>query len=67
MFEKQDGLCAICREAPATDVDHDHETGVVRGLICNPHNLAIGLFRDRTDLLLAAVQYLEGAMCASTS
>jgi hypothetical protein len=34
MFAEQDGLCAICREAAAEHVEHDHESGRVRGLLC---------------------------------
>jgi hypothetical protein len=53
------GLCAICREAPAAHVDHDHETGRVRGLLCFNCNGALGRFRDRRDLMLAAIAYLD--------
>jgi Recombination endonuclease VII len=58
MFAEQGGLCAICREAPAAQVDHDHKTNRVRGLLCFNCNGALGQFRDREDLMLRAVLYL---------
>jgi hypothetical protein len=58
MFAEQGGLCAICREAPAQHVDHDHKTNRVRGLLCFNCNGALGQFRDREDLMLRAVLYL---------
>jgi Recombination endonuclease VII len=58
MLAAQSGLCAICREAPAEHVDHDHATNRVRGLLCFNCNGALGQFRDRTDLMLRAVAYL---------
>jgi hypothetical protein len=60
MSAAQGGLCAICREAPAEHVDHDHATKLVRGLLCFNCNGALGQFRDRTDLMLRAVAYLRG-------
>lgn len=50
LYEQQNGLCALCAR-PATDfkkalfVDHDHETGVVRGLLCPHCNFAEGNIR----------------------
>jgi len=61
MFAEQGGLCAICREAPAEHVDHDHATGRVRALLCLNCNGALGQFRDRPELTLAAYAYLQGA------
>lgn len=61
MFAEQGGLCAICREAPAEHVDHDHATGRVRALLCFNCNGALGQFRDRPELMLAAYAYLQGA------
>jgi hypothetical protein len=58
MFAEQGGLCAICREAPAEHVDHDHATNRVRGLLCFNCNGALGQFRDRRDLMLRAIAYL---------
>jgi hypothetical protein len=62
MLEEQGGLCAICQEAPAGHVDHDHKTKRVRGLLCFNCNGALGQFRDRTDLMVKAVAYLEPAL-----
>jgi len=59
MLAEQNGLCAICREAPAEHVDHDHVTGRVRGLLCFNCNGALGQFRDRRDLMLRAIAYLD--------
>ena len=57
----QGGVCAICREAPAVHVDHDHATGEVRGMLCFPCNAAIGHLRDDPRVVRAAAAYLERA------
>jgi hypothetical protein len=59
MFEAQDGLCAICRERPAEHIDHDHLTGQVRGMLCSCCNQGLGSFRDRADVMAAAMAYLQ--------
>ncbi|SFF46060.1 Recombination endonuclease VII [Blastococcus tunisiensis] len=58
MLRDQDGLCAICRVAPAVHVDHDHETGAVRALLCFNCNGGLGQFRDDPDVLRAAADYV---------
>lgn len=68
LFEKQDGLCAICgtsepggRFKSHLSVDHDHRTGRVRGLLCGPCNTALGLVKDDPARLRAAANYLDEA------
>jgi len=59
MLRNQDGVCAICRVAPAEHVDHDHATGVVRALLCFNCNGGLGQFRDDPHVLRAAAEYVE--------
>lgn len=60
-----DGCCQICKEPPKYGerlcVDHDHETGYVRGLLCKACNLGIGYLKDRVDRMASAIIYLEEA------
>ena len=61
MLIDQGGVCAICKTLPddkALCVDHNHETGVVRGLLCLHCNTGIGNFRDDPHLLDAAMRYV---------
>ncbi|WP_335755288.1 endonuclease VII domain-containing protein [Streptomyces niveus] len=54
------GICVICLSAPAAHVDHCHETGRVRGVLCFNCNSAIGKLGDDPDTLRRATAYLEG-------
>jgi hypothetical protein len=75
LFTEQKGLCKICRK-PETkknqwgnvslSVDHDHDTGKVRGLLCNRCNLGLGYFQDDTEALTSAVSYLRDHRAAET-
>jgi hypothetical protein len=59
----QDNKCAICGKSPDKKrfaIDHDHETGIVRGLLCITCNVELGYFFDNKNLLLNAIQYLGG-------
>lgn len=65
LLEKQDSLCAICR-LPETKqgveklaVDHDHKTGIIRGLLCSRCNTVIGLFGEDPEYLQKALAYLQ--------
>jgi hypothetical protein len=69
MLRLQNGRCAICgradnktthnRKQDNFAVDHCHETGKIRGLLCHSCNISIGRFQDNPALLRAAADYLE--------
>lgn len=60
MYEEQDGKCYICRtEYPVLFVDHNHETGNVRALLCNNCNTGLGLFKENEESLTSAIRYLR--------
>lgn len=64
----QKGLCALCGQ-PETksnqhgncglSIDHDHETGEVRALLCNRCNVGLGWFAEDTKILQKAIDYLR--------
>ncbi|MFE2044184.1 endonuclease VII domain-containing protein [Streptomyces sp. NPDC059477] len=60
MVASQMGLCVICLKAPAVHVDHCHQTGRVRGVLCFNCNSAIGKLGDDPDAVRRAAVYLEG-------
>ena len=73
MLKGQDYRCKICRTDKARPrctrqafrtfaVDHNHETGEVRGLLCNNCNAMLGLAADNPIILLKAIQYLKGKL-----
>lgn len=69
-LEAQDNKCAICRTSdPGKSgryagpcrfaVDHNHDTGQIRALLCGQCNKGLGHFKDNPDLLREAYRYLE--------
>lgn len=63
LLQKQNGRCAICQSDKTGGpkhftVDHDHKTGEIRGLLCRPCNMGLGLFNDSFGNLMAAADYL---------
>ena len=67
MFSVQHGCCAICGKHQsdlnrALAVDHNHQTGEVRALLCCPCNAALGVFKEESFLCRQAAQYLESFM-----
>ena len=74
LLEDQQGVCAICkRQNPSRErfgvradrrlfVDHCHETGNVRGLLCMYCNTGLGMFKDNIEYLLEAINYLRSSV-----
>ena len=62
LLEKHDSKCAICgrkeKFVNSLAIDHCHQTGRVRGLLCRRCNTALGQFKDSPELLSKALQYL---------
>lgn len=71
LLNKQNGKCWICglneitvdnKNKPRTlCVDHCHKTGKVRGLLCNLCNRGLGYFKDNTNNLEKAIEYLKNS------
>lgn len=62
LFELQGGVCAVCKTSPhgkRLAVDHCHDTGRIRGLLCSNCNLGIGLLGDTAKALSLALDYLR--------
>jgi hypothetical protein len=69
LLDAQGGVCAICGQ-PETKVqhghvrqlsiDHNHETGEIRGLLCFACNMGLGSFKDSLESLSNAIDYLMG-------
>jgi hypothetical protein len=62
--------CQICkkheRDVPnGLVVDHDDDNGLPRGLLCIGCNTVLGIFKDDTNVLLAAVEYLKAAQSSA--
>ncbi|HVM39239.1 MAG TPA: endonuclease VII domain-containing protein [Acidimicrobiia bacterium] len=62
MLADQGGGCAICGDPPpesvSLHVDHDHESGAIRGLLCVRCNNALGLLREESGVLALVEHYL---------
>lgn len=64
IFKKQEGRCSICnchQHYQRLSVDHDHKTGMVRGLLCTNCNRGLGRFFDSALRLRNAAAYIEKA------
>ena len=65
MYEQQEGRCKICGieekyvSKQRFHIDHCHETGRVRGLLCSKCNKGLGLFKDNANFLREAAKYIE--------
>jgi hypothetical protein len=65
LTQKQNNCCAICGRAAGEGkkclhVDHCHKTKMIRGLLCHNCNVSLGRFKDDINIILKAIEYLEG-------
>lgn len=64
LLDKQGGKCAICKTTDSWHgaggwcIDHDHATGLIRGVLCNKCNKILGQWKDSTEILQSAIAYL---------
>jgi len=65
MLAEQGGVCAACRVDKPQHVDHDHETGEVRGMLCFLCSQALGNVRDDINRLHGLVRYLRASRRAA--
>lgn len=67
---RSEGRCNLCEQCFSssgnTHIDHCHETGRVRGLLCQRCNTALGTLGDTPDALRHAITYMEGALCSTS-
>jgi hypothetical protein len=63
LIEQQEGKCKICKVELAggkhTHIDHDHNTGRIRGILCNHCNVGIGMFKNDKELVHKIIEYLS--------
>lgn len=65
MLLEQNGVCKICGRTETHakkkkfNIDHNHITGKVRGLLCNRCNVGLGKFKDDIEILKKAIGYLQ--------
>ena len=58
----QDYKCAICGKLDSLHIDHCHKTNKIRDLLCRQCNSGLGQFKDNTEFLLKAIDYLRKHM-----
>jgi hypothetical protein len=63
MLASQNGVCSLCENSCATGyslaVDHDHNTGKIRGLLCKNCNTALGLLKENVETMTKAIDYIK--------
>lgn len=67
LLKSQNDACLICKRVESVKiksltVDHCHETGKVRGILCDICNLGLGNFKDNVELMERAIKYIKGEL-----
>lgn len=72
LYVEQNGVCKIClrdmlryggNSMLAAQLDHDHNTGKVRGWLCRACNLSVGLLGDDVERMARAIEYVRNNGC----
>ena len=58
-YEREADICEICEKESKLVVDHCHSKDKVRGFLCNNCNTAIGMFKESTLIMRAAIKYIS--------
>ena len=63
IYDEQKGCCVLCGKHQSElkltlCIDHDHETGRIRGLLCSNCNMALGLLKDDVEIMQKAIEYI---------
>jgi hypothetical protein len=65
IFDSQNKTCAICKSKDSGkkgwNIDHDHVTNKIRGILCHSCNLGLGHFKDNKEFLKNAAEYLANS------
>lgn len=66
MLKQQNGGCAVCgssssglSDTRALAIDHNHQTGKIRGVLCHPCNRALGLLREDEKIIMSLLKYKQ--------
>ena len=66
MYSSQEGKCKICftelKDGRSSSIDHCHNSGIVRGLLCSHCNIMLGMAKDNCETLERAIKYLKGIL-----
>ena len=60
LINEQNSKCKLCdKDINDFNIDHNHKTGKIRGILCNKCNTGLGMFNDDINLLQKAIKYLQ--------
>lgn len=61
LLKKQNGGCKICGSKKKLVIDHDHRSGLIRGIICDCCNKSLGFAKDSTETLNKLSEYINNS------
>lgn len=59
LYEEQNGQCKVCRSSGALEIDHDHDTGDIRALLCRRCNMLAGIVERHGVLFVDILRYVD--------